>query len=123
MKGWTPTLLREAWGYSFFFGGYEATKLLLMTDHEEISLWKTAVSGGVGGSMCWGFAYPIDVVKSQVQVGTITPISAVKQIYCTAGVRGFFRGITPCLLRAFPGCGALFVAVEYTKLAFDRTFL
>ena len=123
MKGWTPTLLRELWGYFFFFGGYEAAKKVLMTDPSEVSLWKTAVSGGIGGSMCWGFAYPIDIVKSQVQVNSLTPISAVRKIYSEFGVKGFFRGITPCLMRAFPGCGALFVAADYTKLAFDKFVL
>lgn len=123
MKGWTPTLLRETWGYFYFFGGYEAAKKVLMTDPDEISLWKTAVSGGVGGTMCWGFAYPLDIVKSQVQVGSLTPLKAMRSIFKESGVKGFFRGITPCLLRAFPGCGALFVAADYTKLAFNRTVL
>ena len=123
MKGWTPTLLRETWGYFYFFGGYEAAKKVLMTDPDEVSLWKTAVSGGVGGTMCWGFAYPLDIVKSQVQVGTLSPLDAMRNIYHESGIRGFFRGVTPCLLRAFPGCGALFVAVEYTKLAFNKVVL
>jgi len=122
MKGWTPTVLRETWGYFYFFGGYEAAKKILMSDPSEISLWKTAVSGGVGGTMCWGFAYPLDIVKSQVQVGTLSPLQAMRKIYGDYGVRGFFRGITPCLLRAFPACAALFVAVDYTKLAFDKVF-
>ena len=123
MKGWTPTLLREGWGYFFFFGGYEATKNFLMDSPDEVCLWKTAVSGGTGGTLCWGFSYPLDIVKSQVQVGTLTPIKVASAIYKDFGVRGFFRGITPCLMRAFPGCGALFVAVDYTKLAFNRTVL
>ena len=123
MKGWTPTLLRETWGYFYFFGGYEATKKLLMTDPSEVSLWKTAVSGGVGGTLCWGFAYPLDVIKSKVQVGNQPPIKAMKGIFAESGIRGFFRGLTPCLLRAFPGCGALFVAADYTKLAFNRVII
>ena len=121
MKGWTPTLLRETWGYFYFFGGYEAAKKLLRSDPSEVSLWKTAVSGGVGGSLCWGFSYPLDIIKSQVQVGNNLPVKVMKDIYSEHGLKGFFRGITPCLLRAFPGCGALFVAVDYTKLAFNRT--
>ena len=120
MRGWTPTLLRETWGYFYLFGGYEAAKRILMKDPDEISLWKTAVTGGVGGTMCWGFAYPIDVVKSQVQVGSLSPFDAMKNIYSEFGYKGFLRGITPCLMRAFPAGGALFVAVDYTKLAFDK---
>ena len=120
MKGWTTTLLRKVWSSFFFFGGYEGSKKVLFTTPEEMSLWKTAVSGGVGGTLSWGLSYPLDVVKSRVQVGDLSTWCTVKEVYSELGVRGFFRGITPCLIRAFPGCGALFVAVDYTKLTFDR---
>ncbi len=33
-------------------------------------------------------------------------------IYREAGVRGFFRGFVPCILRAFPANASCFVAFE-----------
>ncbi|KAL5271963.1 hypothetical protein ACHWQZ_G000230 [Mnemiopsis leidyi] len=120
MRGWTTTLLRKVWSSFFFFGGYEGGKMVLLNSPEEVSLWKTAVAGGVGGTLSWGLSYPIDVVKSRVQVGVLSPWSTVRDIYSELGLRGFFRGITPCLIRAFPGCGALFVAVDFTKLTFNK---
>ena len=127
MKGWTPTVIREGWGYSFFFGGYEATLVLLNVQQgDELSLWKTAVAGGIGGSSCWAFSYPIDVIKSRVQVSEKAKLTigmAISDVYKSNGIRGFFNGLTPCLMRAFPGCGVLFVTVEYFKKGFDFLFL
>jgi len=123
MRGWTPTLAREAWGYFFLFGGYEASWVVLGLPEEGVPppMWKSFIAGGIGGSCCWGFAFPLDVIKSRVQVDStgITPIAATKDIMRTQGPKGFFRGLSPCLMRAFPGCGMLFVAAEYTKTAFN----
>lgn len=33
------------------------------------------------------------------------------------GVAGMFRGVTPCLIRAFPANATCFLAYEYTKKA------
>lgn len=42
-------------------------------------------------------------------------LDAAKKIYAQHGATGFFRGITPCLLRAFPANGAAFVSYEYAR--------
>jgi hypothetical protein len=43
--------------------------------------------------------------------------SAARHIYETEGARGFFRGFTPCLARAFPANAACFVAFEAVMAA------
>ena len=43
----------------------------------------------------------------------------VKQILKTEGPRAFYRGFTPCVLRAFPANGSLFATVEVTKKLID----
>ena len=35
------------------------------------------------------------------------------------GVRTFYAGIGPTLLRAFPACAALFVGYEYSKVVLE----
>ena len=34
-------------------------------------------------------------------------------MYRTDGVKGFYRGLTPCMARAFPVAGAGFVVYEF----------
>lgn len=88
-RGLTTTLLRECPGYGFFFGGYELTRSLLIKENEKktdigkrssimnnllfnpffpIGFVRTWISGGMAGICFWIFMFPIDAIKSRVQV-------------------------------------------------------
>eukprot|EP00794_Sanderia_malayensis_P006933 gene6933-7712_t len=121
-RGFAGTLAREMPGYFFFFGGYEATQYILSPvndrHNEPLSLWKTVVAGGVGGMSLWATVYPADVIKSRSQVDTGKAYGFyhyLKTIIKNEGPRALYRGVVPCLLRAFPANAALFVAYEWTK--------
>ena len=47
-------------------------------------------------------------------------IDCIRQTHRALGLRGFFRGIGPCLLRAFPANAAAFGAYEAVKAALER---
>ena len=80
-------------------------------------LVKPIIAGGFGGVCFWASVYPIDVVKSRIQVETQhqSMSSVLALIIRTEGIRGLYKGLTPTLLRAFPSTAALFVTYEYTK--------
>lgn len=77
-----------------------------------MSFLEACAVGGMAGVHCWIFSYPQDVVKTKLQVcnqNTYTPhrwlpdggfISCGKEIYRQAGIKGFFVGLKPCLVRA-----------------------
>lgn len=118
-RGLTATMAREMPGYFFFFGGYEWTrsafKRRLKT--EELGLFPTIVAGGVGGIALWTSIFPFDVCKSRIQVHS-SSLSMTRVLITIAreeGVRALYKGLTPTLVRTFPGTGALFVAYEHTK--------
>jgi hypothetical protein len=76
-------------------------------------------AGGLTGICYWLSCYPIDVVKNRLQAApdTSPPVysgmrDVARVIYREAGVRGFFRGFVPCILRAFPANASCFVAFE-----------
>lgn len=49
-------------------------------------------------------------MSSDLHVKASSPISVAKGIYKTVGIRGFYAGLTPTVLRAFPvNASALFV--------------
>lgn len=44
---------------------------------------------------------------------------AIMKIYKNEGVKGFYKGLTPNLIKIFPASGLFFVAYELTLSALD----
>uniref|UniRef100_A0AAY4A3D7 Mitochondrial ornithine transporter 1 n=1 Tax=Denticeps clupeoides TaxID=299321 RepID=A0AAY4A3D7_9TELE len=122
-QGMTSTWLREVPGYFFFFGGYEICRTLLTPagqSKDEMDATRLLVSGGFGGAFFWLAVYPIDSVKSRIQVLSMSGKQAgffitLVNIVRREGVPALYCGLTPTVLRAFPSNGALFLAYELTK--------
>jgi solute carrier family 25 carnitine/acylcarnitine transporter 20/29 len=75
------------------------------------------LAAGTGGILCWLPCYPIDQIKSRIQLrgrGHYSGMaSCAWDIYKTEGIRhGFFKGLAPCLTRAFPAYAAQFILFE-----------
>ncbi|KPI43919.1 Mitochondrial carnitine carrier [Cyphellophora attinorum] len=126
-RGGTLTSLRDAVGYGWYFWSYEVCKRLLIAQRTpdwwaELKGWEVVVAGGVAGVVTWASVYPLDVVKTRVQcwvpsgnvgseregllggTGREKPPrtwEVVKEVWKEAGIRGFYRGIGVCSLRAF----------------------
>ena len=71
------------------------------------------LAGGVAGVCYWCVAFPWDVLKARMMTAPeAAPFAslraAAEQLYREAGWRGFWRGFTPCVLRAFPANAAAF---------------
>ncbi|KAI0375111.1 mitochondrial carrier [Pilatotrama ljubarskyi] len=65
------------------------------------------LSGGLAAFVYWIMAIPADNIKNRMMA---TPhslpkpsfVATVRQIYAEGGLRGYYRGLGPTLLRAFP---------------------
>ncbi|XP_078231460.1 mitochondrial ornithine transporter 1 isoform X6 [Callithrix jacchus] len=120
--GLSSTLLREVPGYFFFFGGYELSRSFFASGRskDELGPVPLVLSGGVGGICLWLAVYPVDCIKSRIQVLSMsgkqagfirTFISVVKN----EGIMALYSGLKPTMIRAFPANGALFLAYEYSR--------
>ena len=76
---------------------------------EEIPQWKVATYGGLAGEALWLASYPFDVVKSKMQSDGfgdnrkfLSMRACFAKTYRGEGMRGFWKGIGPTLLRAMP---------------------
>ncbi|KAF5895942.1 mitochondrial ornithine transporter 1-like, partial [Clarias magur] len=71
-QGLSTTMVREIPGYFCFFGGYELSRSafahVLDRKKEDIGIGPLMFSGGFGGALLWLVVYPIDCVKSRIQV-------------------------------------------------------
>jgi hypothetical protein len=80
-----------------------------------------ASPGGFAGQISWAATLPLDAVKTTIQVyqGPLpTPRirDVVRDVWTKHGMRGFYRGLSAAIVRAFPANAALFVGYEWTKL-------
>ncbi|XP_032171044.1 mitochondrial substrate carrier family protein S-like isoform X2 [Mustela erminea] len=63
-------LTQEVPGYFLFFGGYELSRSFFASGRskDELGPVPLMLSGGVGGICLWLAVYPVDCVKSRIQV-------------------------------------------------------
>lgn len=124
-KGSTATLARDGPGSAIYFATYEIAKkeLSKLSGAKEGELSKLSVStaGGLAGIAMWLVVFPIDTIKTRLTNNVNESIStkeAINSIYKKAGVKGFFPGLGPALLRAFPANAATFLGVELAHQLF-----
>ncbi|XP_055587763.1 mitochondrial ornithine transporter 1 [Uranotaenia lowii] len=119
-RGLSSTFAREMPGYFFFFGGYEATRSLLAKpgqSKDDIGPINTMVAGAVGGVALWTAIFPADVIKSRIQVQSLT-LSMTQvgmDIFRKEGFMALYNGLQPTIVRTIPATAVLFVVYEYTK--------
>ncbi|KAI7871619.1 mitochondrial carrier domain-containing protein [Spinellus fusiger] len=143
--GWA-TMIRDAPSYGLYFFVYEGTKRLLAVSEEETvdnaSAIKILIAGGMAGVVSWTAIYPLDVIKSRLQMQVLPPLlhptavseetrlhgqpvqpytsirDCIVRSYKTEGAGVFFRGIGPTILRGFPVNAVTFWVYELTLKAF-----
>ncbi|KAL3090991.1 hypothetical protein niasHT_023591 [Heterodera trifolii] len=118
-NGLAPTMAREIPGYFCFFGAYELSRTMLRLDgsaKEEIGIARTALSGAFGGIALWTAIFPVDVVKSRMQItGEQNSTQLFLRIVKQEGVSALYKGLFPTLIRTCFASAALFITYENTK--------
>ncbi|KAK3901064.1 carrier protein YMC1, mitochondrial [Staphylotrichum tortipilum] len=129
-RGTAVTLLREAQAYGVWFLAFEwlmnADAARNKVERKEIASWKVALYGGLAGEALWLGSYPLDVIKSKMQTDGFGEAQRYKtmrdcfaQTWRAEGLRGFWKGIGPTLLRAMPVSAGTFAVVEMTMRAIN----
>lgn len=121
-KGLVVTLGREVPAFALYFLTYDLLCVVLAKGQPTSDLGPLAlcVAGGLSGINAWIISYPLDVVKSRLQVdGVHEPkqytgiMDCCRKSYRTEGWKVFFRGLNSTLIRAFPVNAATFSTVTY----------
>lgn len=117
-RGFGVTVGREIPAFAVYFSTYE---LLTRSDSNlPVSTWSMLFAGGLAGVASWTLTYPIDMIKSRMQVDGISSSQYKNSYDClhqtvkTGGVSSLFRGITPTIIRAFPVNAVTFAVVTWT---------
>lgn len=116
-KGTAATLLRDVPASGVYFATYDWFKKQLADGSGTgLSPLKTVFAGGMAGIFNWIVALPIDVAKSRFQTAAEGTYKSLLDVYVELikadGIRAFYKGFTPVILRAFPANAACFLGYE-----------
>lgn len=89
-------------------------------DIKDLSAPLVIGAGGMGGILYWLAIYPVDVIKSAMMTDSIIPaerkyptmMSTARSLWQEGGIGRFYKGFTPCILRAAPANGVMLFTVD-----------
>ncbi|KAK6932592.1 Mitochondrial substrate/solute carrier [Dillenia turbinata] len=123
--GGYTTFLRESIGNAVFFSVYEYVTYYMHLQFKSsssnynnlIDVGTGIMSGGLGGVAFWCAVLPLDVAKTVIQTASSStsprnPFHILNTIYRRTGFRGFYTGLGPTIVRAFPANAAAIVTWE-----------
>ncbi|MEW5300939.1 MAG: hypothetical protein WDW38_005150 [Sanguina aurantia] len=131
-QGLGATLLRNVPANAVYLGNFELMKRMYATHYNiqpaEIPGAVVVLSAGLGGLTYWLAIFPVDCIKSAMQTDNIIKsqrkytdvISTAKLLWGEGGVSRFYKGFTPCLLRAIPANGIMLLTVEKVTTALSQ---
>lgn len=123
-QGLGPTILRNTPANAVYLGNFEVLKRTaasrLGVPQAELPAPYIMGSAALGGISYWLVIFPVDCIKSAMQTDTIIKsqrkypdvLTTVKLLWAEGGVRRFYKGFTPCLIRAAPANAAMLVTVD-----------
>ena len=114
----------------FVTGFFEISRSMFIPEGGTIydmSPWAVMISGGFGGFQYWFTTYPTDVIKSSMMADELNThkrryrgvLDCARKLYRDeGGLKRFYAGFTPCLMRSVPANATLFVVLETTRKYF-----
>ncbi|PXF47908.1 Mitochondrial carnitine/acylcarnitine carrier-like protein [Gracilariopsis chorda] len=122
--GMQATMIREMPGNALYFMAYVGTQRSMIPEGgsvKDLNSGQLLIAGGMAGLAFWLPCYPMDLCKTLIQTDSETNpkyrgfFDCVRKVVKSEGVRGLYKGIGPCLARAFPANAVTLLAYEYTK--------
>lgn len=112
----------RAFGYE---KAQEASPLaILISGTEQVEI-RNNIQGGVAGSLAWFGSFPLDVIKSILQgsvleEGKKSSFRIARERWNSLGMKGFYTGIAPSVVRAFFVAGCRFSIFEFALKCIDK---
>eukprot|EP01126_Amoeba_proteus_P021964 TRINITY_DN22314_c0_g1_i1.p1 TRINITY_DN22314_c0_g1~~TRINITY_DN22314_c0_g1_i1.p1 ORF type:complete len:303 (-),score=36.88 TRINITY_DN22314_c0_g1_i1:230-1081(-) len=117
-KGYIWCQFRELVGSVVWFFTYSRMKELLVVGSDSMDSSKTVLAGAVTGMTYWVCIYPLDTIKSRIQVSSVgIPVHLVIRSSLRLGIRQLFSGVGAALGRSLIAHTSSFWAYE---LALER---
>ena len=128
-RGLVATVFRDVPGFGVYFGVYYSLCRAFIPKGKtikDITTPQLMLAGGLTGMISWGASYPLDMIKSKIQAEGLAPVGkyksyadCIKTSIKTEGYGVFTRGLSVCLVRAFPVNAATFAGVEIALMLLE----
>lgn len=117
-RGLGATLLREVPAYGFYFVSYDVAKDFLLDGSLVSPSLVPLLGGAVAGAMAWIPVYPVDVIKTNIQVqdgagGDAGFVGTARLLWDSGGPMAFWDGINPKLARAVVNHAVTFYVFDF----------
>ncbi|KIY97254.1 hypothetical protein MNEG_10708 [Monoraphidium neglectum] len=131
-QGLGATILRNTPANAVYLGTFEVLKRAaserLGTPQSELPAWVVLSSAGLGGICYWAVIFPVDCVKSAMQTDSIVKsqrtypdmATTARLLWQEGGVKRFYKGFTPCIIRAAPANAAMLFTVDRVTAALNK---
>ncbi|KAL3776192.1 hypothetical protein ACHAW5_008555 [Stephanodiscus triporus] len=137
-SGLGPTLMVAVPNFSISYVAYGSLKEYALEDELFYNLRKvdtatgdrtklgfvlTLACGAVSGTLSTLITFPFDTVRRRMQIQgqhyspelRLTGMQMIRSMYRKDGMKGFYRGITPEILKVVPMVGTMFTVYELLK--------
>lgn len=129
-RGLVVTLYRDVPGCAVYYCAWEylCRKFTQIDEtRHDLSVPTLLMVGGLCGVVGWVVVYPLDVVKTRLQIDVTGSareyrgmLDCIAKIYKKEGVGVFFRGLNTTIVRAFPCNSATLMAYALVNRYFHR---
>ncbi|KAH8403106.1 hypothetical protein KR222_005242, partial [Zaprionus bogoriensis] len=130
-RGITAMLIRNCIFQIMYLGVYASLRDAIPEGIDEIETFlRKLVIASITGPLGCVASIPLDVTKSKIQgpqpvpgkVKYSTVRGTMRTVYKEEGVRGFYKGLTPQIMRSAPGGMILLLGFEYFYKFFVASF-
>ncbi|KAG0636463.1 mitochondrial carrier domain-containing protein [Tuber brumale] len=104
--------------FFFWWGSYDILTHQLEQRTDMAPMFVNFWAGGLSANIFWLLAYPSDVIKQRIMTDSLESRrfknwrGAALAVGRESGVRGYWRGFIPCIMRAFPANAVALAAFE-----------
>jgi solute carrier family 25 carnitine/acylcarnitine transporter 20/29 len=118
-QGFAAHLMRNIPGGAMHLGTFEYIRTFYAQKKNckvsELPMPIVMLAGSIGGILFWSITFPFDVVKSSIQADSpykenkkfSSILNVYKKLYAEGGIKRFFKGFAPCMMRAVPANSVL----------------
>jgi len=124
-QGFIPHICRNIPAGALHLGTFELYRSKVAERNncqvKDLAIKHSLIGGGLGGILYWAPIYPVDLIKSTIQSDSphkgkrinTSMIPTARKLFNEGGIKRFYKGFTPCMLRSIPANSVLLLTSSW----------